>query len=185
MTASAIIKKVLASGVLEDELCEVPTRGATAEEIAAEEQLVGRKFCPDHVALLKSWNGIGLEVIRFFGCGKDAAERGRLGDFTLEQDDPDQMIIIGSDPAGVVYLQAKDGGIWMFDAEGAVGENEDSEASDLEDLEDDDSDLEGETELVAHSLDEFLENLVFGPEADQFIDEDWKADLQAAGVFKN
>ena len=76
MNAVETISRVLGAGLLVQELTIIPPRGATVKEIREEEVVLGRSLYPDHVAILRRWNGIALEVIRLFGCGAATGEIG-------------------------------------------------------------------------------------------------------------
>ena len=80
MNAIATIRKVIDSGILESALVSIPSRGATEQEIADEQRLLRLDLCPDHLQILRQWNGVDLEVIRLFGCGEDASPPGRLSE---------------------------------------------------------------------------------------------------------
>jgi len=161
MSAVEKIQIVLDSGLLAPQLIIVPTRGATEDEIREEEMLLGRPLCPDHLAILRQWNGIALEVVRIFGCGKAAGEVGRLSSLQLIGDiGVDGAIVVGSDASGFAYVQAADQSIFSLDTDG------------------------GEIERLARNLDEFFDQLVFGSDAAHFAGEDWLGELRSAGIVK-
>ena len=160
MSAVETIDAVLKSGILRPGLTIIPSRGATEEEIKVEESQLRRALCPDHVALLRRWNGIALEVVRLFGCG-GAGRVGRLSDLQIKRDfGVKNAIVIGSDAAGFVYFQGADSRVFSFDTDG------------------------GDFEGIAINLDDFLERLVFGPDAAQFAGEEWLSELRDAGLVE-
>ena len=161
MSAVDRIRAVLDARLLLPELTIVPTRGATDDELQAEESLLGRRFCEDHALLLKAWNGIALEVVRFFGCGVLARDVGRLLDLQLKAVDiAAGAIVIGSDASGFVYFQLCDGRVFTMDTDG------------------------GEIEESASNLDDFVERLVLGPDAALFAGQDWLDQLRTASIVQ-
>ena len=159
MSAVEKIEVVLGTGLLTPQLMIIPARGATDDELRQEEALLGRPLCLDHVAILRRWNGIAMEVVRLFGCGENAGEVGRLsalqikGDFGVKG-----AVVVGSDASGFAYLQAADGRVFSLDTDG------------------------GEFKQLAGNLDEFFERLVFGPDAASFAGQDWLAELRDVGI---
>ena len=102
MHAIQKIQQVLESGILLSDLVVIPSRGATTQEIIQEERMLSRTISAQHRSLLENWNGIGLEVLRLFGCGVQTGELGRLSDFQVSQDaEYDGVVIIGSDASGL------------------------------------------------------------------------------------
>lgn len=159
MSAVAKIQSVLDSGLLTPELMFVPTTGATADDIRNEQQLLGRPLCSDQVEILHRWNGIGLDVVRLYGCGDEAKAVGRLSAMQVFGNcGVEGLIVVGADPSGFVYFQAPDKRVFCFDTDG------------------------GDFEQISESLDDFFERLVFGPDAATFAGEDWLAELREAGI---
>lgn len=159
MNAIATIRKVIDSGILESALVSIPSRGATEQEIADEQRLLRLDLCPDHLQILRQWNGVDLEVIRLFGCGEDASPPGRLSENqTPMAVEGVTAIIVGSDPAGFFYSQLADGRIVSIDTDG------------------------GENRFVAYGFDDFISRLVFGREADRFAGDEWLVELRRAGI---
>jgi hypothetical protein len=154
------IRQLLESGVLCAELTRVPDRGATAEEIAETEERVGRAL-PDPLRhLLSIWNGIDIEILRICGCGNEG--RGLATIETAQRfwpESPEGALVIGSDPAGFLYLELQDGRITSYDTDG------------------------GEVKTLAADFDDFICRLVLGPDAAEFAGEDWASDLKQAGFF--
>lgn len=157
MSAVDRIKQVLASDVLTRQLTIVPVHGATESEINEEEQLLGRRLSEDHAAILRIWNGIALDVNRFFGCGRSAAIA-RLSTVQVVTSGIEHAIVVASDPAGFVYVQARDGAVWCQDTDG------------------------GATERVAANVEDLIERVIFGPSAASFGGDDWLANLRAARI---
>jgi hypothetical protein len=152
------IERVLDARVLAPELVIVPHRGATDEEITAEQLKLGRPLQPDHVAILRRWNGIALEMIRFFGCCS-ANKVGRLSDLQNKLVPAiDAGVLVGSDASGFVYIQLDDGRVMCYDADGSVA-----------------------TE-IATSLDDFIERVVFGRDAASFAGAEWLEELRRSGI---
>jgi hypothetical protein len=160
MGATETISKVLNSQLLLAELILVPRRGASTLEIEEEQKLLDRPFSPQHQSLLSKWNGIALEVIRFFGCGPRTGEVGRLSDYQLNLDlSIPRGIAIASDAAGFVYFEAADGRVYSFDNDG------------------------GMIKLIAQDIDDFVDRLVFGQDAAEFAGNDWLEDLKSNGLL--
>lgn len=159
MSAVRTIKRVLKAGILLRDLTILPGRGARDVEIRQEELLLGRPLCPDHAAVLREWNGIALDVIRLFGCGDLTGEVGRLADYQVSTDfGVSGAIVVGSDASGFAYVQAADGMVLSFDS------------------------LGGGTKALARDMDDFIDRLVFGPDAAAFAGEGWLDELRASGI---
>lgn len=159
MSAVERIESVLDTGLLIPQLLLVPQWGATTEEIQIEEELVGRTLCRDHVAILRRWNGIALDVLRLFGCGESSTTIGRLSSSqNADNFGVDGSVVVGSDAAGFTYLQAPNQRVYSFDSDG------------------------GAFELLATSLDDFIDRVVFGPDAALFAGQEWLAELRSAGI---
>ena len=155
MSAITTIERALNTELFLADLTIIPDCGATLAEIADEEFLLGRRISSQHRQLLERWNGIGLEVIRFFGCGNTTGEVGRLSDFQVDFDFAiEGAIIIASDAAGFAYLEAKDGPVYSFDTDG------------------------GDVKELANNIDDFVDRVIFGLDAAQFAGEDWFAEIR-------
>jgi len=162
MSAVTKIQEVLATGLLIPQLTIIPSRGALDEEIRQEEVLLRRRLCFDHVAILRCWNGIALDVVRLFGCGENASNVGRISSSQIKNCvGIEGAITIGSDAAGFVYLQTCDGHVWVLDSDG------------------------GKVEQLADNLDDFFERLVFGQDAISFGGPEWMKELRDAGVVRS
>jgi hypothetical protein len=160
MSAAQTIRRVIAANILAPELSIIPDYGASAAGIANEEGRLRRSLSLQHRDLLSNWNGLALEVIRFFGCGSSAKEIGRLGDLqlNLEWSETDYLVI-GSDASGFVYIEASTGEIYSLDTEGMC------------------------LKLLARDLDDFVGRVVFGSDAAQFAGDDWLQELRNAGLI--
>lgn len=160
MSAIERIQAVLDARVLVPQLMVVPTTGAMESEIDNEQLLLGRSFCADHVEILRRWNGIGLEVVRLFGCGDSAGQSGRISALQfISGYGVEGAIAVGADPSGFIYIQLADQRLFSLDSDG------------------------GEVTQVAKDLDDFFERLVFGTDASSFAGEEWLADLRSAGII--
>ena len=159
MNAVKKIKVILGTELLLPQLMIVPTRGATEDEIRQEETLLGRPLCPDHIAILRCWNGIAMDVVRLFGCGDNAGEVGRLSELQIKGEFKVKgVLVVGSDASGFAYLQAADRRVFSLDPDG------------------------GDFKQIAGNLHDFCERLVFGPDAASFAGQDWLAELREAGI---
>jgi len=150
----------LEADLLSGDLITVPSRGATEAEIAEAEKALGRKLSSSHRSLLQSWNGLDLDVIRFYGSGSVSSGIRNLTNEQLTEGLSEGDIVIGSDPAGFIYVEEPGGRIRRFDSDG------------------------GSQETIASDLDDFLERLVFGDDAAQFAGEAWRGELREAGILK-
>jgi hypothetical protein len=153
------ITRVLTTDLLSSELTVIPRRGATDLELAEEQIRLGKQLCSDHIAILRRWNGLDLELVRLFGCGSDCRSPGRLAD--RQSGIPGSItggIIVANDPAGFVYIQLSDRRLMCYDPDG------------------------GEVSKLSASLDEFIDQVVFGLGAASFAGEEWLGELQDAGI---
>ena len=157
MTGIETIDAVLASGVLNGNLVVLPPNGATSEELAAAEQELGRPLSDTHRAILRRWNGIDLDVIRLYGVGVVVPGIRPLVAAQLNWETLPGLVI-GSDPAGFVYLEGADGQALVYDTDG------------------------GGVKAVASDLDELFSRYVFGCNAATFGGAEWLAELQRAGL---
>ena len=160
MSAVETIEKALATDLLMDDLTIVPERGADDAEVAVEEGRLSRRLSQQHKRLLSRWNGIGLEVVRFFGCGDSTGEVGRIADFQVAYDfGLEGVIVIGSDASGFAYLEDGHGRIHSFDTDG------------------------GTVKQIANDLDDFLDRVVFGAGAAEFSGEEWLTEVRESGLI--
>ena len=106
------IKKILSSDLLIRELTIIPTRGASLNEIKEEENFITHPLSLPHKALLQIWNGIDLDVVRFYGCGETENTLKTLRNNQISLPIAVQKgIIIGSDPSGFLYIEDEKGHI--------------------------------------------------------------------------
>jgi hypothetical protein len=160
MSMIEIIEKAINSKVLIESLILIPKVGATLDEIKEEESLLGKPFSDYHKTLLRKWNGMDLDIIRIYCCGKPSNRIKRIFEEQINQLNSQGFIVFGSDPSGFIYLENDKAEIFSFDTDG------------------------GELEFLAKNLDEFFTNLVFGVHSDKFLGEDWKNSLMNADFFK-
>lgn len=162
MSAVATIQRVLNTSLLLPDLIIVPERGASDTELQSEAQRLLRFFSEKHVRLLRKWNGIGLEVVRFFGCGQEANKIGRIADLQLDAEfGLPGAIIVGSDASGFVYLESENGTMLSYDTDG------------------------GTLTELANDLDDFVDRVVFGKDAASFAGDDWFAELEQNGLLSD
>jgi len=154
------IKIVLHSNLLIKELTVIPRKGASLDEIEEEENFTIRPLSPQHRELLQTWNGIDLDVIRFYGCGEMEHTLKSLRDQQIFLPGAIQKgIIIGSDPSGFLYIEDEKGSISYFDVDG------------------------GEILKIAFSLDDFICNYLFGTRAKEFGGEEWEMELKEHNII--
>lgn len=167
MAAVETIERVLAAqaagaDLFVESLTQVPQRGATEEEITKEAQALGRAPSPEYLALLRRWNGLDLDVVRFFGVGP--CERG-LSRLSEEQERAPgaapSMLVIGADPSGFTFLESAEGAIFQFDHDG------------------------GSLAHLADSFDLFVAEVLFGRRAGEFLGEEWLAQLRAVQLVSD
>jgi len=159
MSASHTIAKVLETDLLTEELLIVPARGATRGELQDEQILIGRRLTEVHQNLLTHWNGIDLEVIRFFGCGIGVHGIRRLSNCQVDFDfGIEGMLVIGSDPSGFMYIEGDDGRIYSADNDG------------------------GKFKTLASDLDDLVDRYIFGEHAADFAGDDWLDEVRASGL---
>lgn len=153
------IERVLEAKVLKKSLIYVPERGATEQELAELAKKLPRVLSESHLSLLKRWNGINLDVLRLYGASPAIGELRALSEAQsgLLVSLPG-AIVFGDDPSGFVYAETLTGEIVSFDSS------------------------YGDLRAVASSLDDFIERLVFGKDADKFAGDDWRDDLRGAGL---
>lgn len=154
------IEKVLNSPLLSKGLCYVPTHGASKQSIEKEEDLLGKKISKQHRTLLEKWDGINLEVLRFYGCTKDKETR-QISECQFDLDELDNPIFFASEPAGYIYVYDKEEKIYLIDTDG------------------------WEITKIATSLEDFICNYVFGKRAAEFAGDEWFDEVKAAGLLED
>lgn len=168
MRAITVIEKVLDklnAGPLLQSMVYVPGRGATHDELSAEDRLLPRKMSARHRDLLMRWNGINLDMVKIYGVGQTDARIKRLSRCQLDisQDFPG-WVVFASNPAGFVYAEGPDGVVHTYDTQAF-------------------SSPSGAEKMVASDIDDFFSRFVFGSDSDEFCAGDWKRRLLEAGVF--
>jgi hypothetical protein len=156
------IKRILSepiasSGLLVQELI-VTSPPASMEQLQLLEGKLPRQLSVFHRELLLNWNGLDLDVVRFFGSGDPHGVATLLDSQSIIHQMHAHWIVIGSDSAGFLYAEDDCGAIWSIDHDG------------------------GATQCVANSLDEFISDYIFGKRAADFGGESWYDDLVAYGV---
>lgn len=158
MTAIEAIKRVIESKVLKKSLTYLPGRGATVQELAELSDKLPRPLSTRHLALLKHWNGINLDVVRLYGASPTFGE---LRGLSETQSGPltkvPGAIVFGDDPSGFIYAEASNGEILSFDSSF------------------------GEIKAIASNLDDFFTRLVFGKDAAEFAGDEWMNNLRMGG----
>ena len=158
MMAIAAIERALASAVLTKTLVVVASRGAMASELGSEQVLLGRVLSNLHRVLLERWNGLDLDVIRLYGVGSTEPGIRCLRAEQRDWPELDGSLVVGSDPAGFMYLERPTGEIWTLDTDG------------------------GHEAVVAENIDALFSKYVFGSDAVLFGGEEWAEQLLRAGV---
>lgn len=165
MSAISVITNVLSSmahGPLNPDLVHVAGRGASSAEIQNAELMLSRGLSEAHAKILGRWNGLNLDMIRLYGVGDvEPGIRSLVSAQSVSVERPAAWLIIGSDPAGMVYAEDADGAIYCSETDGSAA-----------------------PERVAVGIDDFFERYVFGLDSDKFAGEEWKAKLVASGLLK-
>lgn len=160
MNAVSRIEKVLSSGVLIPEMLVIPDFGATESEIHEEESNLPRQLSHSHKSLIKKWNGMNLDLIRIYGCGKVHPELNRLSERQSGVlSEGVGNIVFADDPAGFMYAEKNDGSILSVQVS------------------------TGEVRDVAKNIDDFFVRLVFGKDARDFGGDEWVEELVDAGIL--
>jgi hypothetical protein len=150
---------VMSSGLLTRELVVVSSP-ATATQLSALESALPRPLSALHRELLLSWNGLDLDVVRFFGAPPVQSDIVPLpeGQALIPAAHPG-WVAIGSDPAGFLYAEDDSGAVWSVDHDG------------------------GAELRLASSLDEFIGSYIFGQRAAEFGGASWREDLVTHDVL--
>jgi hypothetical protein len=164
MQSLSIIQRILSEPVISSGLLErslvVVSPPALPEDLDALEERLPRKLSLFHRQFLLSWDGLDLEVIRFFGVAQQAAGIMSLSraQSLLPPGHPG-WIAVASDPAGFLYAEDEQGAIWSIDhdSEGVI--------------------------KVAPSLDQFIATYLFGQDAAKFGGDSWHDDLVTHGIL--
>lgn len=157
--ATDVIDRVLAADLLVREMVVLPG-GVADAAITREGARLPRTLSVEHRSIFERWNGVNLDVLRIYGCeGTSEAAIGRLAHRQVGVVNQVRgAIAFASDPAGFVYVEGDDGCVYSIDSDG------------------------GAVERLASSIGDFLERVVFGPDAGQFYGDDWLRELQDAGL---
>ncbi|MEI2724044.1 MAG: SMI1/KNR4 family protein [Verrucomicrobiota bacterium] len=150
---------VISSGLLVRDLVAARPP-ATSDGVATLEQRLPRRLSEFHRQLLLTWNGLDLDVVRFFGASPVRDDGTSLLDAQslVPAGHPD-WVALASDPAGFLYVEDEHGVIWSIDHDG------------------------GEVARAASSLDEFICSYIFGTRAAEFGGDSWRDDLVTYGVL--
>ena len=140
------------------DLTTIPKSGASKGDIAALKDVLPRAISKQHEQLLLKWNGADLDVIRIYGCQNVEANLSFIAEKQFENP-INGGIAFGDDPTGFIYLEADDGKVYSLDT------------------------VSGNTQELASDLEDFFSRLLFGEDASLFGGDDWKAELQDAGVL--
>lgn len=152
-----VSEPVVSSGLL---ISTVVPSAATATQISQFESTLPRKLSVSHRQLLLTWNGLDLDVVRFFAAPPAVDGITSIPDAqVLVPSKHPRWIAVASDPAGFLYAEDEQGAVWSIDHDGG------SEAQ------------------VASCLDEFIAEYVFGSRADEFGGASWRNELVACGIL--
>lgn len=160
MRAVTVIEKAISSNVLLEDMTVIPRLGSNDSDIQREEFFLPRPLSNKHVALLKKWNGINLDVIRLYGCGNVHEELKSLSSCqTGVLSELEGNVVFGDDPAGFMYAEKDDGTILSVQTSS------------------------GEIKEIAQNMDDFFERLIFGKDARKFAGKDWEEELVDAKIL--
>jgi len=161
MHASHIIERVLTTDLLHPQLVVIAEDGASDSDLDTAEAQMNCRFSHAFRLLLKKWNGINLDVIRIYGVGNVSAGISpiHMNQVLLNPEFPSGSYVIGSDPAGFIYVETPDGKIYTLDHDG------------------------GDVEQVAESFDDLFVNVIFGPKAENHFGTDWLTELRERHII--
>ena len=159
-----IIKRILSEPVISSGLLarDLIAAGppASSDGVATLERRLPRRLSRFHRQLLLTWDGLDLDVVRFFGVSPVRDGGASLLDAqSLVPVGHPSWIAFASDPAGFLYAEDEHGVIWSIDHDG------------------------GEAARAASSLDEFICSYIFGTRAAEFGGDSWHDDLVTYGVL--
>jgi hypothetical protein len=149
------IPKLLSAEILISSLVVIPSSGAKIEDIDAEELKIGLSLSGSYRSFLQRWNGLNLDVIRFFGVGNVVHGIPRLSEKQQIFDSAGNFIFIVNDPAGFALAENREGHIYSFDHDG------------------------GEIEMVCKNFDTFVIDYLFGKDSNKFMGEEWQGQVVA------
>lgn len=147
------IPKLLSKELLIQSLVVISPNGATFEEINLAEAKIGLNFSNSYRDFLQRWNGLDLDVIRFFGVGKVAQGITKLLESQNIFDSDENFVFIASSPAGFIYAENIYGQIYDFDHDG------------------------GEISLICNNFDEFVIDYLFGKNSNEFMGDEWRENV--------
>ncbi len=104
MNTKELIEKVIASGILLNELTELSLSGATDKELAKAENRIGVKIDEGHKELLRAYDGANLDVIRFYAIGRIINTK--------------QGLKFADDPSGFIFYVNATGEVISEDTDG-------------------------------------------------------------------
>jgi hypothetical protein len=149
------IPKLLSAELLIRALVVIPSSGAKIEEINAEESKIGLPLSNSYRLFLQRWNGLNLDIMRFFGAGNVVRGIPKLSEQQNVLDSSEEFIFIASDPAGFVYAENREGHIYSFDHDG------------------------GDVEVICQSFDTFVVDYLFGKDSNKFMGDEWQEKITA------
>ena len=159
MNAVAFLKKqipkLISAELLIQPLVVISPSGATIEEINTEEIKIGLNLSNSYRSFLQHWNGLNLDIIRFFGVGKVIQGITKLSENQDIFDSNNNFIFIASDPAGFIYAENREGHIYNFDHDG------------------------GEIKMLCKNFDDFVIDYLFGKNSNEFMGDEWQEKVTA------
>jgi hypothetical protein len=160
MKAINVIENVLGAELLIPDMVRLPKSGASDNDINIAEANLQRPLSDQHKTLLRRWNGIGLDVIRIYGCGNSNKS---ISDIVKRQhgllSEYKGYICFADDPAGIMYAESDNGQIFS------------AHATDIS------------IKKIADNIDDLISNLIFGKRAALFAGEEWVDELKEAGLL--
>jgi len=149
------IPKFFSANLLDQVLVTIPSSGAKLDDIEAEELKIGLSFSNSYRTLLQKWNGLDLDVIRFFGVGNVTRRILRAAEWQNIYDSTENFLFIANDPAGFSYAENREGHIYSFDHDGGDGER------------------------ICTNFDYFIIDHLFGKDSNKYMGEKWLAEIIA------
>ena len=158
---SLISPEILSSELFIREFVRVPKSGANDAEIKIAETKIKNSIAEQYKVFLKTWNGIGLDMLRFYGVGScEEGIRNIESNQIIGVSNPENYVAFASDAAGFVYLHNDIGVIYELDTDG------------------------GEIGRLADDFDEFVTSYLFGERSVEYMGKEWVDELRQAGVIK-
>ena len=149
-----IIQKIIDSDLIIKELCFIPKQGVSVLGLEKWNFFkdYGQENSSSYILFLKKWNGIDIDVIRFFGVSSNE----NIPEIKFDQEH--SLLIIASDPAGFLYGMDNEGKIYSLDTESNT------------------------KKLIAPSFDDFILQFVFSSTSQDFLGIDWCLQLKEIGI---